>query len=128
MRALRQLLISIFISLILSPCLCAEEVGEWSEVVHGVQGRLIVKEDKVYAGTKLIAVYMELRNATNILGTIDAYYDCNTLKTVVVDSKGDVVSKPETADMSVFEPLPMWVVLPYDSSLRFRVSVSGYGI
>ena len=25
-------------------------------------------------------------------------------------------------------PLPFWIMLPYDSTLRFRVSVSGYGV
>ena len=106
----------------------AEEIGAWSEPIQGVQGRLITREDRIFNGTKIVAVYLELRNATNVLGSIEVYFDSNKLKTLIVDSNDDLISKPMDAAMSVFEPLPLWLVLPYDSSLRFRVSVSGYGI
>jgi hypothetical protein len=74
-------------------------------------------------------VYLELRNVSDVGNPIDIYY--NTLRPIlsceVVGAEGDVVARTN-GPASIMQPPPFWLVLPYDSSLRFRVSVSGYGV
>ena len=103
----------------------AEAIGAWSEAVNGVQGRLIAKEDRIFNGIKIVAVYLELRNTTNVLGSIDVYFDIDKLTSQIVDSADAPISKPTEAPMSVFALQPLWLVLPFDGSLRFRVLSPG---
>jgi len=107
----------------------AEEVGAWSEPVDGVQGRLIAKEaEDAFIETQIVSVYLELRNMTNHAEPVELYFDPYRLSIQMVDSTDTLISKPMLADMSIFEQRPFWLVLPFDSSIRFNVSVSGYGI
>src|SRR6267378_3253141 len=59
----------------LSSYASARETGSWSEVVNGVQGRVIISEDQPSNGTRIVAVYLELRNISNIGDPIEIYFD-----------------------------------------------------
>lgn len=104
----------------------AEEIGAWSDAVDGIQGRLITNRVSDFYGTRIVNVYLELKNPG--AGPLEVYFDENTLKSRVVDSTEILVFRPTEASMSIFVPPPYKLILPYDSTLRFRVSVSGYGI
>lgn len=107
-------------------CIKAEEIGAWSDSVDGIQGRLIANRVSDFNGTKIVTINLELKNPG--AGPIEIYFDDSTLKSRVVDSAEIRVFMPMEASMSVFFPPPRRLILPYDSTLRFRVSVSGYGI
>jgi hypothetical protein len=102
------------------------EPESWSEIVDGVQGRLLISKAERLNGSQLMDVTLELRNVSS---AVEVYYefDRSVLSCKVVDAKGNTARQaPSVA--SILYPDPLWLVLPFDSSLRFRASVSGYGI
>lgn len=105
------------------------EPPSWSEIVDGIQGRLLTSKGQRVSGSQLIDVYLELKNVSDVLTPVEIYYD--TLHSVsscqVVDTNGKMVQQTSTV-VDIMQPDPFWLVLPRDSSLRFKVSVSGYGI
>jgi hypothetical protein len=101
------------------------EIGDWSNTVNGVQGRLSLSVDEVSTGTKIPIVYLELRNASNT--TIELYFDPMLVQSSVVDVKSQPLEKAAGA-ASVLLPQRVWLTLPYDGALRFRISVSGYTV
>jgi hypothetical protein len=105
-----------------------EQTGEWSMPVNGLKGRLIAKEDKPFMGTKMVAVYMELANVSDVGNPLEFYFDPTaSIVSNVVDEKGEDVAQPPNA-ASIASPGPYWLAVPWDGLLRFRASVSGYGI
>src|SRR3954465_7568274 len=106
----------------------SEETGEWSMPVNGLKGRLIAKEDNPFMGTKIVAVYMELANVSDVGNPMEFYFDPTTsIVSRVVDEKGNDVAQPPNA-ASIASPGLYWLAVPWDGLLRFRASVSGYGI
>ena len=104
------------------------EVGAWSETVNGVKGRLTISEDQPFNGTKIVAVYLELRNVSNIADAIEIYFDpSHTFQCQLLDANDKPVATAGSP-ASIMVPRPFWLILPYDSSLRFRISVNGYGV
>lgn len=102
--------------------------GPWSDAVNGVQGRVSISEDPKYNSTRIVAVYLELRNVSNLANPIEIYFDpIRIFKCELIDSNGKSVA---TAGLpaDILSPIPFWLALPYVSSLRFRISVSGYGV
>lgn len=118
-------------------CLClpmaglaaSEETGAWSPVVQGIQGRLIVSQGEKVNGTWLPHVYLELRNVSDVADPVNIYYgNGEGLRCEVMDSQNKKLADEMTLDFDAMLPPPYEIVLPYDSSLRFRVSVPGWGI
>jgi hypothetical protein len=103
-------------------------VGDWSEAVNGLRGRLIFTEDAKFNGTRMGVVYLELQNVGDVLNPLDIYYDIDrTLLCNLLDASNQPVAQVGVV-ADIFFPLPFWIMLPNDSTLRFRVSVNGYGI
>ncbi len=102
--------------------------GPWSPAVNGVQGRLLVAVDGKVNGTRQSRIYLELRNTTDLMSPLRVDYGSGEgLKLVVVNSKNKRVSDTGS-DFDAIRPDPYEIVLPHDSSLRFLVSVPGYGV
>jgi hypothetical protein len=102
------------------------EPESWSEMVDGVQGRLLISKAERLNGSQLTDVYLELRSVS---GAVEIYYefDRSVLSCKVVDAKGNSIQQAP-APASILYPESVWLILPFDSALRFRASVSGYGI
>ncbi|MEP7075739.1 MAG: hypothetical protein ABI878_08000 [Acidobacteriota bacterium] len=119
-----------FIILLASVALRAstEETGAWSGAVSGLRGRLIVKDGETFHGTRLPAVYLELENVSDVGNQMEFFFDpMGSIESSVTDAAGkEVEQSPTPAD--ILSPGPFWLALPNDGSLRFRISVSGYGI
>lgn len=104
------------------------ETGKWSETINGIQGRLIVSEDPMLNGTRILAAYVELRNVSDVMNPLEIYYEPGSMvQCQLRDATGKPISRADLP-ASIIQPLPFWLTLPHDSSLRFRISVSGYGI
>ncbi len=102
--------------------------GEWSETTNGLRGRLLFAEDKKIAGTRMGVIYLELQNSS--LGdTMHVYYDAkmSPFRCKLQDSVGKT-NPTQGADYDGFIPEACWLALPYDSTLRFRVTLGGFGI
>lgn len=106
-----------------------QATSAWSPVVDGVQGRLLVALDGKVNGTKMTRIYLELRNIADLMTPRRVNYSSGEgLRLVVVDSKNKRVTDDTGDDFDAMRPDPYEIVLPQDSSLRFLVSVPGYGI
>ncbi|MEP6850960.1 MAG: hypothetical protein ABI999_19035 [Acidobacteriota bacterium] len=119
-----------FIILLASVALHAstEETGAWSEAVSGLRGRLIVKDGETIHGTRLPAVYLELENVSDVGNQMEFYFDpMGSIESRVVDAAGKELTQPPTA-ADIVSPGTFWLALPNDGSMRFRVSVTGYGV
>jgi hypothetical protein len=105
-----------------------KEKGAWSEAVNGVQGRIIIPENQFSNDKTIVAVYLELRNVSNISGPIEIYFDpIHTFQCQLISTNGKSLA-PTMLPGSVFVPNPFWLVLPDESLLRFRISINGYGM
>ena len=102
--------------------------AQWSEIVDGLRGRLVIEYGPDLEGAEIALVYLELQNVSDSAGIKDLWFDeTHQFKWQLQDEKGKQV--PRTyPPASIFTDLGHWMILPFDSTLRFRVSVSGYGI
>ncbi len=75
------------------------------------------------------AVYLELQNISGVVNPMEIYYDLDhALHPKLLDESNQPVARPTITDSSIFSPPNYWIMLPIDSTLRFRISVNGYGI
>src|SRR4051812_23903052 len=73
----------------------------------------------------MAGIYLELQNVSNVLNPL--LVDFHPPRFDLVNAAGESIEQsPMSA--SIANPPPYTLVLPIDSSLRFRVSVSGWGI
>jgi hypothetical protein len=104
------------------------ETGAWSETVNGLRGRLLTTRGKDFVGTHIVDVYLELKNVSDVGNPMEIYFDqFGSLKSDVTDVGGKPLKQPPNA-ASIASPGPFWLSIPWDGALRFRVSLSGYGI
>ena len=105
-----------------------EQVGAWSVPVDGLRGRLITKEDKPFAGPRMIAAYIELENVSDVGNPMEFYFEpTESVVSKVVDDDGKPPPPVPSAADIITGP-PYWLAIPTDGSMRFRVSISGYGV
>jgi hypothetical protein len=103
-------------------------VGSWSEAVKGLRGRLLLAPGDTVNGAGTAVVYLELQNASDVLSPMEIYFDPGrALRCEVLDTSGKPIARAGLP-ADIMTPLPYWIVLPHDSTLRLRVSVSGYGV
>jgi len=105
----------------------SEATGDWSSPVDGLQGRLHIQEDPSFNGTRMLAVYLELRNSSELGSPMEIYYDNSNEDGAVCNRAGTMVAAMN-GPLDVIHPKPYWLALPHDSQLRFRVSWGGFGV
>lgn len=104
------------------------ETGEWSDPVNGLRGRLLAAPGDTFNGTRIIDIYLELRNVSDVGNPMEIYFDqFRSLESSVADADTKPLKQPPVA-ASIGSPGPFWLAIPWDGTLRFRVSLSGYGI
>jgi hypothetical protein len=101
--------------------------GPWSQEVDGIEGRVSVDFDEDFSGVHMAAVYVELRNVRQLMENRGVYVDYDRVK-LTISGEGRAVLNPDNGDFDGFMPWPFWAVLPCNSSLRFRISLGGWGI
>ena len=98
-------------------------VGDWSKPVNGLQARLAVENWR----DPIVGIYLELRNVKNLGNTMTVPVDAQRIDFELLDADGAKVPVPglprsgPVVDLKDFQ-------LPFDSSLRFNLSVSTVGI
>jgi hypothetical protein len=104
-------------------------VGDWSEPVRGLKGRLLLYQGRVLGDgkTRETLVYVELRYAPEAAGEpISVHFDPDQLKCALHDADGKAVPE-HPGGGSGGRPGKGWVTLPYDSTLRLRVNPYAFG-
>ena len=105
-----------------------EETGAWSEPVDGLRGRLIAKEGSAFHGTKMVDIYLELENVSDVGNPMQFYFDpIKSIESRCFDSNGKDLMQPPTA-ADVITPSAYWLSIPSDGKLKFKISVTGYGV
>jgi hypothetical protein len=104
------------------------ERNGWSKPISGIQARFGFEVGRLFNGTRLTKVYLELRNVSDVANPIYLRYDpTRSIKAQLFDSGGKPV--PITGNpASIMSPPPFLLCLPYDSTLRFNVTAIGYGV
>jgi hypothetical protein len=102
--------------------------GDWSTPVDGLRGRLLFGEGEKVNGTRMALIYLELQNVSDLGNPMEIYFDTdNALHAALLDASGESI--PQAGSPFDIDAAPSyWITLPHDSTLRFRVSVTGYGI
>jgi hypothetical protein len=104
-------------------------VGDWSETIKGLRGRLVFSEDKKIDGTEIAVIYLELQNVSNVGNPMEIYFD--TIHSQLHFQLADASNRQKQDSGGALDemiPDSYWINLPHDSTLRFRVSWHGYGI
>ena len=112
--------------------------GSWSKPVadargYAVRGRLVLCEKKVAADRRESAVYVELQDASPFIGSGMRLFanfrsihpgQKSGMRTELRDGKvKDVPSQPFAFGGAV--PMPEWITLPTDATIRLRTSPFG---
>jgi hypothetical protein len=132
MRRMKSLSL-LFLGLAAMTCCGATAVevrttGDWSAPVDGLRGRLHYGEGETVNGTRMALIYLELQNVSDLGNPMEIYFDIDrALQADLLDASGK--SLPQSGSSAdITNPPSYWISLPHDSTLRFRVSVTGYGI
>ena len=102
--------------------------GEWSPPTNGLRGRLAFSENGKPFGTRMGVLYLELQNVS--LGDgMYVYYRAATspFRCELRDSTGKT-NETMSFEYDGWIPAPCWLALPYDSVLRFRLTLGGFGV
>ena len=99
----------------------------WSTPQNGLQGRFTFMPGEPFAGTRLIQVYLELHNTSNLGSPMYIKFDINAVKGTLTTAGGKAVSS-YGSDASIIESGPTTIVLPYDSTIKLNVTAAGWGV
>ena len=104
-------------------------IGEWSETVDGIRGRLVIVPGGPNLPTPqswVTLVYVELEKTTNS-GPRAVYFDPESLQCKLTSADGKAAPQsPFGGSGGRGGPPASWVTLPYDSLMRLRANPSGY--
>jgi hypothetical protein len=103
-------------------------VGDWSRPVENLRGRLLVAQGRVLGDrkTRETVAYVELQNVSGAGGEpLNVYFDPR-LQNELRDPFDKLVPQGGVPG-SGGRPGLCWVTLPYDSTMRLRVSPYGFG-
>ncbi|NNJ27677.1 HEAT repeat domain-containing protein [Alienimonas chondri] len=105
----------------------AGDEAAWSEESNGLRARLSMRRSHVSNGTGIVVTYLELKNVSDVGNPM--------LVTVDRDGMTFRVTDPDGRDVpGMFGPFSgrefgtPELTLPYDSSIRFRIGPTGWGI
>jgi hypothetical protein len=104
-------------------------MGDWSEVVNGVRGRLILAQGRTLGDSKIreSLAYVELENVANTHpGQVRIQFDPDALKCRLTDAADKAVPQAPVGG-SGGRPGKTLVTLPFDSSVRLRANPFGFG-
>jgi hypothetical protein len=127
---MKAAIIAIFSCLAIAGFAATPAVGPWSEVAQGIRGRLAVDFGPDLAGAEMAVVYLEIQNVSDVANPKELWFDPgrSLVEWNLQDEQGRKIPKPGGIVASIMMMGPYWITLPHDATLRFRASVSGYGI
>jgi hypothetical protein len=100
-----------------------QAADDWSQTVNGLKARLALERDNK---SPFVKVFLEIQNTSDTAGLRKIRFEPKTLDLHVADSAGNPLPKangPYDGMSLNWAPL----LLPYEGTLRFRVSFPGLG-
>lgn len=107
---------------------CSAQHALWSKPVSGLVAHIEVERRGTKDGSPKLVTYLTLKNVTDSLGTVDVYLSQSDLKLWLEDKTGKRLD-PQPGGVNGrngFFPTPFWLQIPYDSSIRMCMDLSGY--
>lgn len=97
----------------------------WSQPVKGLQARIMLKYNRTVNDTPIITAYLELCNVSEVVTQLKINWDNGrNIYFNVVDHKG-VKLPPSTFPYNGKSPNLEEIILPYESTLKFKISKWG---
>ncbi len=120
----------VFCLVMFAVCAFAKEPEDksWSKAVNGIRAKITMRERTVLNGSRIIAVYLNLKNISGGLYPLHIHWKQSGLSLKVVDADGHEFPKVTAMDYSGAMPFDFDLVLPLDGFLSFNLSLSGLGI
>jgi hypothetical protein len=103
----------------------ASEDALWSKPDNGLQARLLVLPSEK-PDSPFCRVYLEFQNVSDVAGQKKIKFSPNNLTLAVADKNGRKLA----GNSGVYDGMsPLWepMLLPYDGTLKFRISFPGLG-
>jgi hypothetical protein len=110
-----------------SPPVAGAEQAAWSEESNGLRGRLSVHLSHVINGTGIIVTHLELSDVSDIGNPMLVTVPEQSMTFKVTDIDGHELPRVAGA-FSGWTFGPYELVLPHDSSIRYRIGPRGWGI
>jgi hypothetical protein len=109
-------------------------IGDWSEPVNGLRGRLLIARGKLSANGKTheSVVYLDLHHFADAIGNpLNIYFDPKVSNQLFDPSgqkvpwvRGPALGRDPTNKILA---QPVWIRLPYDCTMRVRLSPANFG-
>jgi HEAT repeat protein len=128
-RRLVAYVIAVLMSISLSTgtASASSDQAAWSEASNGLRARLSTRRSHVSNGTGIVVTHLELNNVSD-MGTpmlVTVHRQSLTFSVTDADGRNVPVGGSSYSGMDFGTPE---LVLPYDSTIRFRIGPRGWGI
>mgnify|MGYP001301312762 CR=1 FL=1 len=100
----------------------------WSTPVNGVKARFSFAEGNIVNGTRLIQVYLELKNVSDLGNPLYLYFDPSASVRGEVRNSANKGVKGSGGPFDQLIPSPYIITLPRDSTLIINVTANGWGV
>ena len=124
-RLLAALFLTLFATATATPA--TQPSDTWSRESNGLRARLAMRRSHVSNGTGIVVTHLELNNVSDIGNPMLVTLRGQGMKFSVTDADGRTVPMSGGA-FSGFDSCPPELILPHDSSIRFRIGPRGWGI
>ncbi len=123
----RLLAYAVAVLLAIASTVVANDDATWSETSNGLRARLFTRLDHFSNGTGIVVTQLELGNVRALKNPLLVTMHLKDITYRVTDADGhDVPVPPLPGNSPIIDPLEL--VLPHDSSIRFRVGPLGSGV
>jgi hypothetical protein len=110
------------------PVDAAGDADTWSKPVDGLQARIVLVERSRINGTRTLAPYLELRNASDSAEPLRVRSGAGHVRFELVGENGKPVRGGWALPRSGPHPDPGTIVLPFDSAIRIGMYCSNWGV
>ena len=102
----------------------SEAPDGWSETVNGLRARLSLERDEK---SPFLKVFITFQNTADYVGSRKIRFDPRTFVLRVTDATNTPLAKPPYGDYDGISPTWEPLLLPFEGTIRFRISFPGLG-
>jgi hypothetical protein len=118
---------SVLFLLLLAGLVRADDGSPWSPEVNGLRGRIVIPAHQNHPGDPFLHVYLELQNTLHALEVRKIANPIENFRPQLLDAAGKEVPK-DTGPYDGFSVRLDFLLMPFDSTLKFLVNGHGLGI
>lgn len=122
-KNMKAFLVAVLVIAFSAQIRASEALDSWSETVNGLRARLSVERDK---DSPFVKVFLELQNTSDVAGIKTIRFTRKSITPTVTNKAGEELQRA----LGMYSSLsPDWtpLKLPFDGTMRFRISFPGLG-